>query len=60
MTIKKRTIVYAPLPGLHMDPKYFPDPEKFDPDRFSDERKHEIEPCSYMPFGKGPRACIGK
>ncbi|KAK0078810.1 hypothetical protein PV325_002078 [Microctonus aethiopoides] len=59
VTIKKGTIVYAPLPGLHMDPKYFPDPEKFDPDRFSDERKHEIEPCSYMPFGEGPRICIG-
>lgn len=45
--------------GMHHDPKYFPDPERFDPERFSDENKHNIVPCSYTPFGIGPRNCIG-
>ncbi|KAK0170714.1 hypothetical protein PV328_008527 [Microctonus aethiopoides] len=59
VTIKKGTVVYVALPGIQMDPKYFPNPDKFDPDRFNDERKHEIEPCTFMPFGEGPRICIG-
>lgn len=42
-----------------MDPKYFPDPEKFDPYRFSDENKDKIQSGSFLPFGIGPRMCIG-
>ena len=44
--------------SLHRDPKYFDDPEKFDPERFIDERKNDIQPFTYMPFGIGPRMCI--
>ena len=46
--------------SLHRDPEYFPDPEKFYPERFSDENKQKIVPFSYLPFGSGPRNCIGK
>lgn len=46
--------------GLHHDPKYFPNPEKFDPERFSDENKKNILPGTYIPFGSGPRYCLGK
>ncbi|XP_043504588.1 cytochrome P450 6k1-like [Polistes fuscatus] len=58
--IEKGTPVYAVLTGIHVDPKYFPDPLRFDPDRFSDERKADILPYTYMPFGDGPRVCIAQ
>ncbi|XP_019700138.1 cytochrome P450 9e2-like [Harpegnathos saltator] len=45
--------------SLHHDPKYFPNPSKFDPERFSDENKDNIVPYTYVPFGLGPRKCIG-
>ena len=44
---------------LHLDPDLWPDPEKFDPDRFSSENKDTQEPYSYMPFGMGPHQCTG-
>nr|AJN91174.1 cytochrome P450 monooxygenase CYP9G19 [Cnaphalocrocis medinalis] len=52
-------VVYNMVNAIHQDPEYYPDPEKFDPDRFSDENKHKIAPFTYMPFGMGPRACVG-
>ncbi|XP_059610426.1 probable cytochrome P450 9f2 [Phlebotomus argentipes] len=51
--------IMIPIYGLHHDPKHFPDPFKFDPERFSDENKDKITPFTYLPFGVGPRNCIG-
>lgn len=51
--------VWIPIYGIHSDPKYYPNPEKFDPERFSNENKHKINSSTYMPFGVGPRNCIG-
>lgn len=53
------TNVVMPIFGMHHDPKHFPEPEKFIPERFSDENKDTINPYVYMPFGHGPRKCIG-
>lgn len=52
--------VLMPIVGLHMDPDYFPDPYAFDPERFSEQRKHLMTPFTYLPFGAGPRSCIGE
>lgn len=60
LNIKKGTSIFIPIYGIHHDPQYYPDPEKFDPERFNDANKHTIVPGSYIPFGVGPRNCIGK
>ena len=44
----------------HHDPRWFPSPETFDPDRFSKERVKEIPKGAYFPFSGGQRICIGK
>lgn len=44
---------------MHRDPKFYPNPDKFDPERFSDENKDSIDQFAYLPFGLGPRQCIG-
>lgn len=58
--IEKGKAVWIPICSIHHDPKYYPEPKKFDPERFSDENKHLIQPGSFLPFGVGPRNCIGK
>ncbi|KAL5286037.1 hypothetical protein ACFFRR_007615 [Megaselia abdita] len=45
--------------GLQRDPKYFPNPLKFDPERFNEENKKSINPNTLTSFGLGPRMCIG-
>ncbi|MBV9100882.1 MAG: cytochrome P450 [Candidatus Dormibacteraeota bacterium] len=45
---------------LHRHPRYWPDPDRFDPRRFMDERAERDRPAfTYIPFGAGPRTCIG-
>nr|CAD7255715.1 unnamed protein product [Timema shepardi] len=57
--IEKGTRLTIPAYALHHDPKYFPDPEQFNPDRFTEEAKRTRHHYSYLPFGEGPRICIG-
>uniref|UniRef100_A0A1L8E430 Putative cytochrome n=1 Tax=Nyssomyia neivai TaxID=330878 RepID=A0A1L8E430_9DIPT len=57
-TFKKGDLLWIPTGYYHHNPEFFPDPEKTNPERFSDENKHLIKPFTYAPFGLGPRNCI--
>lgn len=59
MKIELGTKITIPISSLHYDEKYFPNPEKYDPERFSEENKESIQKFTYLPFGSGPRMCIG-
>lgn len=60
LVLEKGTPVYISMIGMHYDPEYFPDPEKYDPTRFSDENKQTRPSFTYFPFGEGPHICIGQ
>lgn len=57
--VEEGTKVFTPLFDIHRDPKYYPDPEVFDPERFSGDGLQPISDTFYMPFGRGGRTCIG-
>jgi cytochrome P450 len=52
-------VVIPYLWGLHRQPEYWPEPERFDPARFSAGLSKTRHPFSYLPFSGGPRGCIG-
>lgn len=58
-TIKKGDKLRFSVMGIHRDDRYYPDPEKFDPERFSENEKAKRPPMTFIPFGEGPRICIG-
>lgn len=58
MTPHDSVLVFIPL--LHRDPQVWPDPERFDPDRFLPEHNRARPAHAYKPFGTGERACIGR
>lgn len=57
LVIEKGTPVYVSMIGMHYDPKYYDEPEKYKPERFSSDNLHNF---TWLPFGEGPRSCIGK
>lgn len=58
-TIPAQTGVYIPVYAIHHDPQYYPEPETFDPERFTEENVNTRPQFTYLPFGEGPRICLG-
>ncbi|XP_054154550.1 cytochrome P450 3A11-like [Oppia nitens] len=57
--VEKGTVCEIPVYAIHHDPQYYPEPDRFNPDRFMPDNRHQIKPYTYLPFGSGPRNCIG-
>uniref|UniRef100_V5GTA8 Putative cytochrome P450 6a14 n=1 Tax=Anoplophora glabripennis TaxID=217634 RepID=V5GTA8_ANOGL len=57
--VEKGTRVLIPVRGIHYDEEFYPNPEKFDPERFTEENKKNRSQYTFLPFGEGPRICIG-
>lgn len=60
LTIDPDVRVMIPVKALHMDPKYWDNPQEFRPERFSPENFTPAQKSVYFPFGEGPRNCLGK
>ncbi|XP_023210575.1 cytochrome P450 3A41-like [Centruroides sculpturatus] len=58
IVVEKGTIIGVPVYALNHDPKYFPDPDKLDPERFLSDKSNML-PFTNFSFGVGPRNCIG-
>uniref|UniRef100_A0A914W278 Uncharacterized protein n=1 Tax=Plectus sambesii TaxID=2011161 RepID=A0A914W278_9BILA len=59
LKIERGVAISAPIYVIHYDEKNYPNPQMYDPDRFTPEAKAQRDPLSYLPFGFGPRNCIG-
>lgn len=57
--VKRGALIMISPWTIHRHSDYWPNPHAFDPDRFSPERERDIVPGSYLPFGLGPRVCMG-
>ncbi len=60
LALPANTIVIMSQYVVHHSPQYYPDPERFDPERWTPEARAARPMCAYFPFGDGPRRCIGE
>ncbi|XP_058808187.1 probable cytochrome P450 6a13 [Phymastichus coffea] len=60
ISITKGTKIFVPVYAIHYDPNIYPDPNKFDPERFEEDAVESRPHMTYLPFGDGPRICIGE
>jgi cytochrome P450 len=56
---ERALVLFSPY-IVHRDARYFPEPDRFLPDRWTPELKASLPPFAYLPFGGGPRRCIGE
>lgn len=59
IVIETGTIVDIPVVGIHYDRQYYPNPEQFNPDNFSERNKNSRPPYTFLAFGEGQKICIG-
>ncbi len=59
-SVRKGSEVIAWIYMTHRDPRWFPEPDSFRPDRFAPGNEATLPRLAYLPFGAGPRACIGR
>ncbi|XP_012543143.1 cytochrome P450 6a2 [Monomorium pharaonis] len=59
ISLRKGQLVIIPIHAIQNDPNIYPDPQVFDPERFSPEKMEQRNAMYYLPFGDGPRNCIG-
>jgi cytochrome P450 len=57
--LRRGALVHPLAYALHHDPRWFPAPSRFDPERFAPGRVEQIPAYAYFPFGAGPRICVG-
>ena len=58
--LKRREVVFVSQWVTHRDPRWWPDPDRFDPERFSPAQSAGRHRWSYFPFGGGSRLCVGE
>ena len=58
--LPKGANVVIPTWSIHHDWRYYPNPEVYDPERFLGENAHNMRNGTYVPFGDGPRKCVGE
>ncbi|KAG0440981.1 hypothetical protein HPB47_016091, partial [Ixodes persulcatus] len=59
ITLPKGCTITVPIYAMHRDPSNFLDPDSFIPERFSEDNARTILPYTYLPFGAGPKGCLG-
>ena len=59
LVLNKGQEIEIPVYAIHHSEEFYPNPDKFYPERFLPENRNQIKPYTYLPFGAGPRNCIG-